>query len=39
VINLEDRRYADRADFAFGSYRFFPGRGRTAFVELSWRME
>ena len=24
VVNLLDRRYADRADFAFGNYRYFP---------------
>ena len=24
VINLLDERYADRADYAFGSYRYFP---------------
>ncbi len=24
IVNLLDRRYADRADFAFGSYRYFP---------------
>ena len=24
IVNLFDRRYADRADFAFGSYRYFP---------------
>jgi len=39
VTNLTDERYADRADFAMGSYRYFPGRGRTAFVELRWQME
>lgn len=43
VTNLTDRRYADRADFAIvqgvGTYRFFPGRGRAAFLELSWQME
>jgi iron complex outermembrane receptor protein len=39
VINIADRRYADRADFAFGNYRFFPGRGRTGFLELRWEME
>jgi iron complex outermembrane receptor protein len=39
VTNLTDRRYADRADFAMGAYRFFPGRGRAAFLELGWRME
>ncbi|HEY8538800.1 MAG TPA: TonB-dependent receptor, partial [Steroidobacteraceae bacterium] len=37
VNNLTDRAYADRADFAFGNYRYFPGRGRTAFVEVSYR--
>ncbi len=35
--NVFDTRYADRADFAFGSYRYFPGRGRTLFVDLSWQ--
>jgi len=39
VINVADRRYADRADFASGNYRYFPGRGRTAFVELRWQMQ
>ena len=23
--------------FAFGTYRYFPGRGRAAFVELAWQ--
>lgn len=36
VNNLTDREYADRADFAFGSYRYFPGRGRSAFVEVRY---
>lgn len=35
--NVTDRAYADRADFAFGNYRYFPGRGRTLFVEVSYR--
>jgi outer membrane receptor protein involved in Fe transport len=35
--NALDRAYADRADFAFGTYRYFPGRGRAAFVELAWQ--
>ena len=35
--NALDRDYADRADFAFGTYRYFPGRDRTLFAELSWR--
>lgn len=36
VNNLLDRAYADRADYAFGSYRYFPGRPRTMFVEVAW---
>lgn len=36
VNNLLDDAYADRADFAFGNYRYFPGRGRTAFVEVRY---
>ena len=24
IVNLFDKRYADRADFAFGNYRYFP---------------
>jgi len=35
--NALDRAYADRADFAFGNYRYFPGRPRTVFAELSWQ--
>ncbi len=32
VINLLDERYADRADFAFGSYRFFPAMPRQVYL-------
>jgi iron complex outermembrane recepter protein len=39
VINLADRDYADRADFAFGNFRYFPGRGRTVFVEARYEMK
>ena len=35
VDNLFDKRIADRADFAFGNERFFPGRPRTLFFGLS----
>jgi len=35
VDNLFDARYADRADFAFGNERFFPGRPRTLFFGVS----
>lgn len=34
--NLADNEIADRADYAFGEYRYFPGRGREFFVDLSW---
>lgn len=34
--NLADRRYAERADFAFGNFRYFPGPGRSAFVSLAY---
>jgi len=37
VTNLLDDAYADRADFAFGDHRYFPGRGRAYFFELDWR--
>jgi len=36
LTNALDRAYADRADYAFGTYRYFPGRGRTLFAEVSW---
>jgi outer membrane receptor protein involved in Fe transport len=37
IANLLDAPYADRADFAFGNHRYFPGRGRAYFLELDWR--
>jgi outer membrane receptor protein involved in Fe transport len=37
LVNALDRDYADRADFAFGNYRYFPGRGRTLFASLDWQ--
>jgi len=39
VNNLTDRAYADRADYAFGNYRYFPGRGRTLFVEARYEVK
>jgi len=39
ALNLADTAYADRADYAFGNYRYFPGRGRAAFVEIAWRRD
>lgn len=32
IINLLDERYADRADFAFGSYRYFPAMPRQFYL-------
>ncbi|GBF31767.1 vitamin B12 transporter BtuB [bacterium MnTg04] len=34
--NLADVRYAERADFAFGRFRYSPGRGRSLFVEIRY---
>lgn len=36
VDNLFDTAYADRADFAFGNYRYFPARGRALFLSLDY---
>lgn len=37
--NVLDTRYADRADFAFGNERFFPGRPRTVFAGLTLSLD
>jgi iron complex outermembrane receptor protein len=37
VTNLLDEEYAERADFGFGSYRYFVGEPRGAFLELAWQ--
>lgn len=37
VHNVTDEFYADRADFAFGDYRYFPGRTREFFLEIAYR--
>lgn len=34
--NLMNESYADRADYAFGQYRYFPGRSRELFIELEY---
>jgi outer membrane receptor protein involved in Fe transport len=36
VDNVFDTAYADRADFAFGNYRYFPARGRALFLSLDF---
>lgn len=35
VRNAMDRAFAERADFAFGQYRYFPGQPRSVFVSLA----
>lgn len=37
VRNLFNNRYAERADFAFGNFRYFPGQGTTVFIGLDWK--
>lgn len=37
LMNLADRRYAERVDFAFGEERSFPGSGRSVFAGVEWR--
>ncbi len=37
VRNVFNNRYAERADFAFGNFRYFPGQGTTVFAGISWR--
>ncbi len=34
--NLTDIDYADRADYAFGNYRYFPGRGREFYIRMEF---
>ena len=38
VLNLLDAAYADRADFAFGSYRYFPGMPRQLYVGVELKL-
>ena len=35
LSNLLDTRYAERADYAFGNYRYFPAAGRR--ISLAWQ--
>jgi len=36
IDNLFDKAYADRADFAFGNYRYFPAQGRAVFLSVDY---
>lgn len=38
LINALDSAYADRADYAFGSYRYFPGHPRQGFVGIVYSL-
>lgn len=38
LLNVLDARYADRADFAFGSYRYFPAPGRDVRVTIQFSL-
>lgn len=37
LSNIFDTRYADRADYAFGNDRYFPGEGRAAYAGATVR--
>ena len=39
VNNLTDKLYADRADFAFGNHRYFPGQQREVYVQLGYHTQ
>ena len=39
INNLLDEEFADRADFAFGSYRYFPSLPRQYFVGLEYELD
>ena len=38
LINALDVAYADRADYAFGSYRYFPGHPRQVFLGMVYSL-
>ena len=38
VTNLSDEEYAERADYAFGDYRYFIGEPRSLFVDIGWQL-
>lgn len=37
LMNIANRRYAERADLSFGSQRYFPGAGRSLFLSLTYQ--
>ena len=38
ITNALDTRWAARADYAFGTYRYFPGEPRAVYAEVAWRL-
>ena len=34
MINLTNKAYAERADYSFGNYRYFPGPGRRIYAGI-----
>lgn len=39
ITNLLDEEYAERADFGFGSFRYFVGQPRGVFVEVAYSLQ
>ena len=39
VMNVLDERYADRADFAFGNYRYFPALPRQFYLGARYTLD
>lgn len=39
VVNLTDVDYAERADFAFGAYRYFVGEPRAVYLTIHYRQD
>jgi outer membrane receptor protein involved in Fe transport len=39
ILNIANEDYAERADFGFGSYRYFVGEPRSVFVSLKYKFD
>ena len=39
IVNLLDSAYAERADFAFGNYRYFPAMPRQLYAGVEWILD
>ena len=39
LLNLSDKDYAERVDFAFGSYRYFVGQPRSLYLAIRYQLE